>query len=274
MPSKGVLDRQRIGNSIVAAARTHAAQVGERLEEILSPFLLEGETFTPTTFQLVLARTLEDRLQKLVAADNAHLLELDDDQDPRIRRDEAAQTLYDTVVGIRETLNAAFSAPRTDTLLGIKGKTPADPLKLLGHAQDLLDRLREPTIVVPEQRFGAVQIDLSRLADELQPALDELAEALSDVTREQRETEITLGEKTTALEAFDAIVGGVARALIGFDEMTDHPDFAKKIRLNLPQRGGATESEGGPEGEPSGEEEEFPGEPVPEAPGPRTVPQA
>lgn len=273
MPSKGVIDRQRIAKSIVAAARTHAHQVGAQLDELLSPYLFEGETFTPTTFQLVIARLLEDRLQALVTADNAHLLELDDDQDPRIRREEATEKLYATVVGIRETLTAAFSAPRTDALLGIKGKTPADPLKLLGHAQDLLDRLREPAVVVPEQRFDAVQIDLARLADELQPALDELADALRDVTREQRETESTLEEKTAALEAFDAIVGGVARTLIGFDEMTGHPDFAKKIRLNLPQRGGASDGEDGPEGEPPGEDEEFPQGPQLEAPVLPTIPE-
>lgn len=56
MPSKGVIDRQRIAKSIVAAARTHAHQVGAQLDELLSPYLFEGETFTPTTFQLVIAR--------------------------------------------------------------------------------------------------------------------------------------------------------------------------------------------------------------------------
>jgi hypothetical protein len=43
MASKSVLDRQRVGRAIVAAARTHAQEVGERLQQILAANLTDGE---------------------------------------------------------------------------------------------------------------------------------------------------------------------------------------------------------------------------------------
>lgn len=109
MASKGVLDRQRIGRAIIHAARTHAHEVGQQLQENLQSLLAEQETSSDfITPQLELARYLEMRLEALVAADETHLEELDDDQEPRLLRDEAAAELYSTLVRIRAAVNAGF----------------------------------------------------------------------------------------------------------------------------------------------------------------------
>jgi hypothetical protein len=249
MPSKGVLDRQRVGKAIVAAADTHAQEVGERLNDDLSVILAEGETLTDfKTLQLHLGRYLKMRLDALVAADEAHVQELDDDQDPRLRRDEAAELLYQKLIEVRDTVNAVFGSERAGKLVGIEGDTPRDPLVLHRHATRILDRLRAPDAELPPQRLRGVQLDPVVLAEELQPATDLLAEALADVDREQRETETTLTLKTEATEAFDRAVRGVGRILQGCDELADFPEFAEKIRLSRTHRGsrsGASEDEEG-----------------------------
>jgi len=266
MPSKGVVDRQRIGKSIVAAARTHAARVGERLHETLAPYVPDGDTLPdPTTFQLVIASYLEDRLAHLVAADEAHLAELDDDLDPRIRRDEAAQALYDKLIRIRATLNGAFGAERVDKLMGFNGPTPRDSLTLHRQTARALDRLREPDPEFPPLELSGIQFDRNALAAELQPDVDLLAAAIADVDREQRETEITKEDKDRAIEELDRVVGAIARILTGYDRLAELESYADKIRLSLPARGGGGDElpEVPPEDAPPTDELPGPGEPRP-----------
>lgn len=259
MPSKGVLDRQRIGKAIVAAANTHAREVGERLNESLAVVVEEGEILADfTTLKFHLGRYLQMQLDALVAADETHLKELDDDHDPRLRRDDAAETLYRKLIEVREGVSAVFGPDQASALVGIEGETARDPLALHRQANRALDRLRNPEGGLPPQRLAGLQLDTAALADELQPATDQLTQALADVDRELRETETSLGLKTEAMEAFDRAVRGVGRILKGCDELAEYPDFAEKIRLSR-RRG----SSGGDPAEEEGPSEEGPEEELP-----------
>lgn len=256
MPTKGVLDRQRIGRAIVAAARTHAKEVDERLQEILA-IALEEDAAVPDfeELQLLLARYLELRTEGLVVADDAHFEETADDTDPRLRRKAAASDLYRTVRGIRDAVHAAFGSDRAKELLGYEGETPTDPLTLQRVATAALAKLREaPPDVLPLQLEG-IQLDLGALASQLQPALDELTSALDEVALEAREAESTLGAKDNAQTAFDVAVGGVGRFLIGCNELAGFPNFAQRIRLTLPNRRTRRTSE-----PPDGPPEDGPGQ--------------
>ena len=87
MPTKGLIDRRRIGNDILHATRTHAREVGERLNQSLQFTVEEGETFPDyLDLQHQLARLLQARVDELTKADRAHLQELDDDQECRGQR--------------------------------------------------------------------------------------------------------------------------------------------------------------------------------------------
>jgi len=44
MPTQGVLDRQRVAEAILAAARIHAHPVGERMQTNLAAAVAAGET--------------------------------------------------------------------------------------------------------------------------------------------------------------------------------------------------------------------------------------
>lgn len=222
MPSKGVTDRQRVAKAIVAAARTHAQEVGERLREILAPALQEGQTLPDLAdFQQVLARYLEMRTSAIIAADEAHLVEQDDDVDPRRRRDEAAAVLSRTLVEIREGLVGAFGRDTLRELVGLQGETASEPVVLLRQANRVLERLREPAFELRTPQREGIQVDFDLLADQLQPALDDLTRAVEDVDRELRETERTLRLKDTSLDAFDAAVAGIGRILAGFDLLAE-----------------------------------------------------
>lgn len=237
MSSKGVTDRQRVAKAIVAAVRSHGQEVGERLHEILSPALREGQTLPDLVdFQQLLAQHLEMRTAAIIAADEAHLLELDDDVDPRRRRDDAVAALSRTLVEIRESLSGAFGRDFIREIAGLQGETATEPVVLLRQASRVLERLREPALGLPTPQRQGVQVDFGALADRLQPALDNLAHAVEDVDRELRDAETTLRLKDTSLDAFDAAVAGIGRIVAGFDLLAGLAEYADRIRLTLPAR--------------------------------------
>jgi len=264
MASKGVTDRQRVAKLIAAAARNHAREVGERLHEVLAPAFPDGEVpFDGVRLFDGLATYLDMRIAGIVDADESHDRELRDDDEPRRLRDQAAARLYSTLVGIRQAVLAGFGPEQLKKLLGYAGSTPADPLLLHRFASRALDLLRTPPDQPPPARFAAVQVDLVSLADELQPALDQLTAALREVDDENRQAESTRRAKDLELDAFDAAVAGIGRVVIGFDELAGFPQFADRIRLTLPNRRRRGTSD---EEEPLPEEEVPPDTEVPEAP--------
>lgn len=251
MPTKGLINRERIGNRIIQATRTHALEVGERLNESLRFTVEEGETFADfIDLQAQLARLLESRLDELVAAEALHLGEVDDDGEPRVLRRQASDALYRKLVELREFLRGVYGIERANALVGISGETPADPVTLHRQAVSALERLREPGPELPPQRFGSVQYDRNQLADELQPFVDELGAILRDIDREVRERETSKRLRDEALASFDSAARAVARIQTGLDELAGFPGYADRIRLTLPNRrrraseGGET-SEGG-----------------------------
>lgn len=239
MPTKGLIERQRIGKDILQSVRTHARAVGERLNQSLQFTVAEGETLPDfITLQHQLARLLESRLDALAEADHAHLQELNDDREPRFRRDQAVRALYDKLIEVRELTKGFFGTDLANALVGIDGATSQDPLILHDQATEALESLREPTPKLPPRRLSSVPFDRNAVADELQPFVDTVGEILEEVKREGREREATKGRRDEAIRRFDIASSAIGRIQIGLDELAELPHFAEKIRLTLPSRGG------------------------------------
>lgn len=260
MPTRGLIDRQRITQDILHATRTHAREVGERLNESLQFTAEEGEVFPDfIALQHQLARLLEARLATAEDADHAHLQELDDDREPRARRERAVQALYEKLIEVRELAKGFFGTDLANALVGIDGATAQDPLILHGQAVQALKRLRAPDPNLPPLRLASVPFDRDAVADELQPFVDDLGAILEELKREGRERESTKGSRDAAFRIVDITARAIGRIQIGFDELAGFPNFAEKIRLTLPARGGRSAEE---EEEPE-EEQELPDGPAP-----------
>lgn len=121
MPCKGVVDRQRVGEEILAIARTYAHDVGDRLHTILAPGVPEGMDLPDfTQFQLHLAQILETRLTALLDADRARQTEMDDDPPVRWRRDDAVTALREQIVTLRQIVHGILGADHEPELLGLE----------------------------------------------------------------------------------------------------------------------------------------------------------
>lgn len=238
MPTKGLIDRKRIGQDILQSIRIHSKQVGDRLNASLAFLAEEGETFPDfIDFQHQLARLLELRLEGLETAYHVHLVELDDDGEPSFLRRQAADALYTRMVEVRELLRGVYGIDRANKLVGFSGETPIDPITLHTMAENAIKRLREPGPELPPQRLDSLQLDRNGLADELQPLVDELDRHIEDVKEEVRKRETSKLARDLAVESFDLTTRSVARIQIALDELAGFPTFAERIRLTLPSRG-------------------------------------
>jgi len=105
MASKGVTDRQRVAKAIVAAARAHGQEVGERLQERLAPALEEGQSLPDLVgFQQVLANHLQPALDELSSAVRDVDLEARKLDTTLVAKDSALDAFDAAVAGIGRIL--------------------------------------------------------------------------------------------------------------------------------------------------------------------------
>lgn len=251
MPSQGIVDRQRVAQRLIAAARTHAHEMGVRLSSHLAEPLPDGETLPDfTRLHLGLARLVEAHLRVLIDADEACAAELADDPPARRRRDEAAAAVHDHVVAIRQTVRGVHGADRESELLGLRGRTSRAPLVLERQAKGLLHRLQsleEDRKDLPAPRLRGIELDLGPATEALRTKLAELTAALRDAQVERLQAEEARSHRDEALAAYDDLVRWVADLLRGCYELARLPELARRIRVSPPQRraaGAATGKEG------------------------------
>jgi hypothetical protein len=237
MPTQGVMDRQRVGEALIAAARTHAQKVGERLQTKLAAFFDDGEPPPDLTrLQLQLARMVEAQLAALVEADGARIAELADDPPARERRDDAAAAVREQIVTIRQVVSAVLGADRAPGLLSLEGPTAENPLVLMRQGRRLLETLRRHGNGLPGPRLRGLQLDLAPATEVLRARLDELSVALRDVAVERRQAKESKRRRDKAVEAFDLLVRRVAGLLVGCYQLADLPELARRIRVSPPKR--------------------------------------
>lgn len=200
MSSKQVTDRQKHAASVLAAQEAHVAPAAMEIEKALSPFLAPGEVMPSATLLAALAgRMLAQREKELVSADEAHEAELGDDEEPRRARDEAAAALYEEVTQTRDWLRGYLGA-RALRGLGFSGDTPQDPVVLSRFAGQIIDALGKP--LPPALQAGATW-DPTATVKALITKRDALDTHLADVTREQREAQVTWAARSEAMDGFD-----------------------------------------------------------------------
>jgi len=248
MPSQGVIDRQRVGEAILAAARIHAHPVGERMQPNLAAVVQDGEVLSgelPTDetdwihLQRELVRHLEASLDALVTTDAEHLAGLAAVSEARDRRDRATSELYRSIRDLRAGTALFFGHDRTARLLGVRGSTARWPNALLRQARSVVEHLRhpQPELSGPELVPG-LEFEPAPVADRLQTQMDRLDEALAEVAYETEQSRRTGALREDAFEAFDRAVRGVGRVLKGCYTLAGSPELARELRFDVKAKGG------------------------------------
>jgi hypothetical protein len=231
MASKLIVIRQRLAGALGAAFAAFTGELSPVLDERVGPFLDDGESsFDFAALQRVLARMVEASRDRLVVADKGHLDELAGDVATRDERDRRVRAVRDKLIEIRGTLDALFGAERTREIVAVDGPTAEQPELLWRQGGDTAERLRDPELRL-SAGTGAVHLDPSRWADELEPEVEGLRRAIDAVGVDVHEAALTVQVKKQAMAEHDLLMSACGRILSGLCLLADRPDLARQVRV-------------------------------------------
>jgi hypothetical protein len=248
MASKQVTDREKVTRAIVAAVETHAQEIAAGIQEVLGPYVREGETLPDVAFLVTLAgRWQTGTTDELQESDKAHELELGDDLGPRQARDMANELVRRELIDVRTTVETHYGEVGLKRL-GLDGQVPTDPSVVATTAKRVVAALLDPRIELPPPRRRSITVDRAVLASEIREALPALERSLADVAREAREAETTLARKRTAMERSDRATVRGGAWLAATCALAGRDDLAAKLRPTNARRSSAGEGETPPDG--------------------------
>ena len=194
------------------------------------PFATTLELFTK---KLVTSRDL------MVDTDRAYRDQRARETLVRGRRDQHLGAVNSAVVNLRR----AFTGVYRDEMVaevGFARRTPQQAGELLEQATHLATRLRDPEIGLTGSRFGDVQLDVPKLAQELAGPVEQLELAAQELAQEERATEALKLAKDEALAAHNKRFVWIAQTVESFCRLAGLEEVAKRVRPSG-QRHGVTE---------------------------------
>ena len=257
---------QRLARLGLSAA---APPAGEPADE---PASLTAAELTMPDFRLVQlfgGPVIRVARENLVAANEAHEREVQDDVRRRQVRDEAALSAREILTRVRRVLEGAVGPEAASEMLGIAGPTPDVPSQLLSRLNDAIGRIESPKRGFPELLVPGMALDWSELLGSLTTARNDLDAALEAVGEDRRDVHVTLDARQAAERDFRDTYVAWTRILDGLYLFAGKRAFAQRLRPTVPSRSGAAT------GEPLPEEPPVvppPGEPLPELPAPPEEP--
>jgi len=245
-PSILVNRRDRSSRLVQKAITVQGPEAAARLTQRLGAFLLEGEQVPDLwTVMTLLLRWLVAATVGMVEADVANEHELANDEQHRSLRDETTAKLIATLIAFRDGCKAFYGATRLEEI-GFTEQTPRDPLTIFKVAKKLMELLRDPATELPPPRFEALTLEAPAMADVLQPLVEALEAALTDVNREIRKAQSTQAVKNEKVEKYDVDFFWIARWLEATFALAGMMHEAERLKPSS-RRNGRTSTEPEPE---------------------------
>lgn len=276
MPNRNVIRSQKAAEAVVIAAETNSTLVTEDLQRRLSTLGIDPGIPSSTSsedapasgpetaeaqgeprldvaeLQRFAALAIRRARDRLVAADDRLDQERHGDDEPRLRRDEAAELLYEALGRTRRSLSEAMGSEAATRIFGLDGPTPRDPVVLLRIVQRMIPQLEDPATHFPELKVEGMAQDWAELATGLRREMEPVVEALEEVNRERRRAELALVARNKALQEFRDVYIGFTRILDGTYVAAGHRDLARRLRPTIPRGSGLDDVDADGDGLPDG----------------------
>lgn len=225
--SRAVLRRLRLDATVSNALGTHEKVLTEKVEELLDPYLEEGEHLELPTLFRALDRMIRDREKQLARSEEKRVLERNQDAQLRIDRRETTAEVRRLMVALRQEVTSAYGKEQGEAFLGLHGPTSRDPLTLQRQARSVLDRLDGRP--VPKPRFKGVTLDRAQWRELLEPPVEKLEEILERLSHDTTESWTAVNFKQRELERHDHDVHWTARWLVAVLSLIGREDVATKL---------------------------------------------
>ncbi len=244
--SRMITGLQKVGASVVQSGKIHYRKVAGVLDDRVEPVLAEGQPKPDfEALQLGLVSLLESELGKVLAYDETHVAELDDDREQLKERREAYPELLDILTGIQKACEGVYSEASSVKLFGNVRLLPQDPVELHRVGMRVHSRLEDPTYEIPgEPRLPGWQLsDRIQLASGLKRPVDRLGRALEELGAERKSSDGTLLEKRLAIEGFGRTIRFGSACLASLYSLAGFDELAAKVRpkRRAPRRRGGSE---------------------------------
>jgi hypothetical protein len=230
MASKQVTVRQKTSGSVGSTVEQYAERLEAGILAVMGPAEVGPEVAAAAAVLASgAARVLARSATVMVAADEAHAVELADDQGLRDDRDRDLVGVRSFLVDLRECVTGVYGEAATRAV-GFKGPTPEDPVVLVRVAGEVVAGLRREPTLLPKPRFGLAGIDRPALATELEARAARLAAAIEALTKDARENQVTLTARDGAMGAHDVTFSRVANFLTALYALAGEPELADRVR--------------------------------------------
>ncbi|MEQ1506789.1 MAG: hypothetical protein ABMB14_31470 [Myxococcota bacterium] len=228
MPSKQVTDRQKSAGAVFKVVDTYRPRLADGIRAV---------TGDPAAAAAALALAAAGGAQlagsatRLVAADEAHAVELADDAGLRATRETAVAALRERLIRLREALVGMYGNT-TPGAVGFVGSTPEDPVVLVRYGRQVAQGLRKPN-VLPAPRFPTAVLIPTDEAGILDGLARDLAVAIEAVAEDQRENQVTRTARDAAMAAHDQTFSRTANLLVALYDFAGEPELADRVRPSV-----------------------------------------
>ncbi len=223
----------KMGASVVQSGKVHYRKVAGELVTRVEPVLQEGQPLPDfEAFQLGLVSLVESEIEKVVILDEAHVAELDENQEQLRERRQAFPDLFDHLSGIQNACEGVYGEAARLKLFGHVRLLPQDPVELHRVGKRVHARLADPAYEISSQpRLPAWQpSDRIQLAGGLKVSVDRLGRALEELGAERKSSDDSLLEKQRAIEASDRTIRFGATCLSSLYSLAGFDELAAKVR--------------------------------------------
>jgi len=222
--SKQVANHVATSRTVVSSVEHHGSVVIGPLEQELKNYFPEGTNLSGI-FQ-GLATYLRDVTQNMQSADITLAQERADDPQYRENRDTSVQNLTKLISRIKSVIPDSLMAQ-----YGINTTTPYDPDELVNYGLKILGLLKEkPELINSTGDKFNLMIDVNSIIEILTSSINDLTNSLNDVNREEREAQVSLGNRNQKIAKWKSTYVGVASILAGFYQLAGRVDLADRIR--------------------------------------------
>ncbi len=230
MRTQETFSLMKSAKDIAVAIVADGDRIGGSLNEQKPLPVVEGEpAFDYRKHMQSLRLQLEMAKDEAVEAEDEHsarLIRLSREQD---NRDEIAQASYDQAVIARQGLETMYQDGGFE-LAYFSGKTPRTPEKVLEQLVQNHKHLKQPAVELREVKNDAFSVDLGRMAENLEPTIPDLRDAIGRVDLASKEAEGSLVVKREAIQKLRRTVVWVGRTVEGLFFLAGEDELAKRIR--------------------------------------------